>query len=156
MVNAYQRVCDHQQYLGLTGVPRTLGFTGTQAQGWCACALCYAGRLLSNTSDHLCGTRVFCNNSYACEVSHSLIGSEDFGLPQQRTRLYIVGILRSEKIADFKWPEGIRQVKLCGLLDPPSETDDTSRLPHQWWQLREQQLYVLFLHHLQSQRLRQY
>ena len=63
--------------------------------------------MLQNLLRKLRGIRK--DNLHAYEVSHSLVDSEDFGLPQQRTRLYIVGILKAEKIADFSWPDGIRQ-----------------------------------------------
>ena len=57
-------------------------------------------------------------------VSWRVLNTADYGIPQNRPRLYIIGLLRSacpaveSSIASFKWPRRTECMPLSALLDP--------------------------------------
>ena len=66
-------------------------------------------------------------NAYDLHVE--VLNTSDFGLPQSRRRLYVVGILHSECERSFTWPLPIPSAPLSALLDPKDPGADLSRLP---------------------------
>lgn len=73
-------------------------------------------------------------------VDYTLLNSLDFGLPQSRTRVYIVGVLRDDfkpgcvawKAPEPSTPEGPRRVPISAILDKGLPMDD-SRLSETNW-----------------------
>ena len=56
--------------------------------------------------------------------------ARDYGIPQSRIRLYIVGILKTHQSSTFRWPLPLeRQLTIAELLDPLSPLDDLNRRP---------------------------
>ena len=56
---------------------------------------------------------------------HKVLNTKDFGLPQNRERLYIVGIRRTRQSRAFEWPD-TRRIKLRPLQQFVDHTDTTS------------------------------
>ena len=54
-------------------------------------------------------------------VSWRVLSTADFGLPQNRTRLYIIGIkrvvLQGRQLPPFKWPRSVGCVPLASVLE---------------------------------------
>ena len=57
--------------------------------------------------------------SLAYEVFHELLNACDYGgVPQNRNRIYIVGIHLDRKVAPFQWPSQKPMRSLCSILGP--------------------------------------
>ena len=54
----------------------------------------------------------------AYEIHTEVLNTLDFGLPQSRKRLFIVGILNAEASGTFEWPSPVPCTPLSSILDP--------------------------------------
>ena len=70
-----------------------------------------------------------CNGAY--QVSSRVLNTRRHGLPQSRSRLYIVGLLAHAMVAPFEFPDEIEPLSLTDILDPVSPADCCSTLPPQ-------------------------
>ena len=70
-------------------------------------------------------------NQQAYDIHDEVLNCKDFGVPQSRPRLFIVGVRRSVKARDFQWPQPTPKVNISSILDPVSiePADYLSRLP---------------------------
>ena len=55
-------------------------------------------------------------------VHWSLLNTMDYGIPQNRCRLYIVGWAKKHEAAPFAWPSKVKMAPLETFLDPPEKT----------------------------------
>ena len=62
-------------------------------------------------------------------VYEKVLNTCDHGVPQNRSRLYIVLIRREHDRGTFAWPEAIPQPSIEDLLDPATAEDDATRVP---------------------------
>ncbi len=63
------------------------------------------------------------------KVQSQVLNTRDHGLPQNRRRLYIVGLKKTLVRRSFCFPEPVPSLPLTELLDPRSPDDDHRRLP---------------------------
>ena len=50
-------------------------------------------------------------------IHHEVLNTEDHGIPQNRPRLYIIGIKKNDDKGSFSWPEKIGSCNTELLLD---------------------------------------
>lgn len=62
-------------------------------------------------------------------VYEKVLNTCDHGVPQNRSRLYIVLIHREDDRGTFVWPEAIPQPSIEDFLDPATAEDDATRVP---------------------------
>jgi DNA (cytosine-5)-methyltransferase 1 len=55
-------------------------------------------------------------------IDYKLLNTNDYGIPQSRPRVYIVGILKSERVKEFNFPEKKPMIPLLTFVD----NDDNS------------------------------
>ena len=65
----------------------------------------------------LASLRFKCNGVSVYSVSLSLLNSKDYGVPQNRSRLYIVGCKSSCRKLKFKFPKTSKPVKLSSIVE---------------------------------------
>ena len=63
----------------------------------------------------------------AYEISFKVLNTNQFGLPQSRPRVFIVGTKISTTEQVFKWPLGTRHDDLEGILGPVNKKMPRSR-----------------------------
>jgi DNA (cytosine-5)-methyltransferase 1 len=56
-------------------------------------------------------------------VDWQVLNALDFGLPQKRERIIIVGFLDADMLRKFEWPMGERDYDLADVLEPDEEVD---------------------------------
>ena len=56
------------------------------------------------------------------QLDWALLNTRDYGVPQNRCRLYIVGWAKKLEVAAFAWPRKIKMAPLATFLDPPETT----------------------------------
>ena len=57
------------------------------------------------------------------------IDTRDHGIPQRRSRVYIIGIRRDVQVHEFTFPEALPRVSLSGFLDPSPSQPTMMDLP---------------------------
>jgi len=62
-------------------------------------------------------------------VVWSLLDTKQHGIPQSRTRFYIVGIRKDVDKGTFKWPEHIPMPAIENFLEPLSDKDNLTAVP---------------------------
>lgn len=50
-------------------------------------------------------------------VDYKVLNTKDYGIPQNRERVFIVGMLKKEMINEFKWPEHKKMKSLLSFID---------------------------------------
>ena len=87
------------------------------------------GKMFNQVLAKLRGIKEEGNSAY--DVHEKVLNSMDFGVPQSRPRLFIVGVRRSVKAREFQWPEPTPNVQINTILDPVTSepADYLSRLP---------------------------
>ena len=71
-----------------------------------------------------------CQEKLGYKVYHAILNSKDFGIPQDRRRLFIVGIKASAMKHPFNWPQPrLPTPSVNQILDPWKPTDKAGRLP---------------------------
>ena len=66
----------------------------------------------------------------AYDISWSPLNAKDFGVPQNRRRIFIVGILKVIKKSTFEFPKPIGSCSIHHVLDPlPPVTPSLSTVP---------------------------
>jgi len=79
---------------------------------------------------HIEGGRPFANlkahlERLGYEVHHAVLDARNFGVPQSRRRLFIVGILRTAGVSGFSFPEGKAPAKnLQEILEPDADVSE--------------------------------
>ena len=70
-----------------------------------------------------------CNQIY--HVTAKVMNSQDHGLPQNRPRLYILGIVKDRMVNgfEFQWPEKVGHAPLQLILDSVPDASPGSKLP---------------------------
>jgi site-specific DNA-cytosine methylase len=63
------------------------------------------------------------------QVHHKIVNTLNFGLPQSRRRLYVVGIRNDCVVSDFVFPSERLEVDLETFLGPRKPGDSVGRLP---------------------------
>eukprot|EP00440_Ansanella_granifera_P029953 gb/GFBE01032540.1/.p1 GENE.gb/GFBE01032540.1/~~gb/GFBE01032540.1/.p1 ORF type:complete len:381 (+),score=99.65 gb/GFBE01032540.1/:1-1143(+) len=63
------------------------------------------------------------------KVTHTLIDTQDHGVPQSRPRVYIVGIRRDCQRCEFEFPEKLPRVSIESFLDPVERRPTMRDLP---------------------------
>lgn len=72
----------------------------------------------------------FLKNELGYDVHYKILNSKDFGLPQNRERIYIVGF---KKETDFEFPEPIKlQLKIADILE--NNVDDSYFLSQKYYE----------------------
>jgi DNA (cytosine-5)-methyltransferase 1 len=56
-------------------------------------------------------------------VDWQVLNALDFGLPQKRERIIIVGFLDADMLRKFEWPMGERDYSLAEILEPDDDVD---------------------------------
>ena len=56
-----------------------------------------------------------------CVVTHQVLGTSAFGLPQTRKRWFLIALRADAIVADFSWPSAIALVPLFALLGPKTQ-----------------------------------
>ena len=67
--------------------------------------------------------------SFGYRVWWKVLNALDYGVPQNRERIFIVAVLKeygNADFADFKWPEPMPRVKITSILDPLTEDERTA------------------------------
>ena len=62
-------------------------------------------------------------------VYEKVLNTCDHGVPQNRSRLYIVLIHKEHDRGTFAWPEAIPQLSIDDFVDPAAAEDDATRVP---------------------------
>ena len=79
------------------------------------------------TFDHILKELRLIGNG-AWKVGYKIIDTANYGIPQHRERVYIVGLLRSSLVpTDFKWPEPCKCQPLPKVLRWPTDNGDKRR-----------------------------
>lgn len=69
------------------------------------------------------------NRAEAYEVTYKVLNTLEHGVPQNRERVYIIGILKSCKRFDFEWPEPLPPASVEDFLEPVQGAVTKSNLP---------------------------
>ena len=56
----------------------------------------------------------------AYEVTWKVMNTKDYGLPQSRPRVFVVGVRRSRMVRCFKWPKKVKCTSIENILGPRS------------------------------------
>ena len=54
-------------------------------------------------------------------ITHRVLNTALHGIPQERKRLYIVGVSHSDMKSPFEWPKELPRTSAAKFLDPPDE-----------------------------------
>ena len=60
-------------------------------------------------------------------VDYKVLNTNDFGIPQSRPRVYIIGILKSEQVQEFNFPEKKQMIPLLTFVD--NDDNSTNEVP---------------------------
>ena len=74
---------------------------------------------------------------------HQVLNTQHFGIPQNRSRVYIVGILKSCEQVPFEWPAPSRAISIDAFLDQDVGNIDLTQLPPAGSQARRKVVMAL-------------
>ena len=87
-------------------------------------------RLISKKFVHVAKGIVACQRKLGYDVHVKVLNSKDYSLPQDRRRVFVVGVRKDCVKHKFGFPKKRKPVKVSSILDPVVPTDKPGLLPN--------------------------